>query len=98
MMGTGTTVFIQLGLLHAIGKLENAQIQPNFAWQYSNFEVLAEKVNVWHGGFNWFIKGHDHKISFGFENRPVFDELASTGIGVIGRRTNWILQYQIELN
>jgi hypothetical protein len=97
MMGTGTTLFVQLGILHNFKKLDRLNLQPNLAWQRSQFDVLADPVNVWHGGVNWFVSGHDHKVSIGFENRPLFDDLTGA-VNVVDRKTNWVIQYQFEFN
>ena len=45
-------------------------------------------------GLNLFFKGHDSKLSFAYQNRPIYNqakELAS-------RKGAFIVQYQLQIN
>ncbi|MCG8373314.1 MAG: hypothetical protein MI700_07255 [Balneolales bacterium] len=99
MMGTGTTIFFQLGYLMRKDLLGegNEQIQPNIAIQFSQFEKLDDPVLVYDLGVNLFIKGHLNKLTLGLQNRPVFFD-NGTDIAVEERKNMMVLQYQITIN
>ncbi|MGV8945317.1 MAG: porin [Lutibacter sp.] len=96
MMGTGNTVFFQFGYLLPKAK-NNARLQPNIAIQYSDFEALDDKMIVYDLGINCYFKGHDNKLSLGYQNRPVFKNL-NNQLKVDERKGMIVLQYQIEIN
>mgnify|MGYP006995562767 CR=1 FL=1 len=96
MMGTGNTVFFQLGYLLPKAK-NNSQLQPNIAIQYSDFEALDDKMIVYDLGVNCFFKGHSNKLSLGYQNRPVFQN-SNNELKVDERKGMFVLQYQIEIN
>tara|TARA_R110001583_G_C5602331_1_gene404612 strand:- start:92 stop:1345 length:1254 start_codon:yes stop_codon:yes gene_type:complete len=96
MIGTGNTVFFQLGYLLSKAK-NNSQLQPNIAIQYSHFEALDDKMIVYDLGVNCFFKGHSNKLSLGYQNRPVFQN-SNNKLKVDERKGMFVLQYQIEIN
>lgn len=96
MMGTGNTVFFQFGYLLPKAK-NNIQFQPNIAIQYSDFDVLDDKMVVYDLGINCYFKGHSNKLSLGYQNRPVFQNI-NNQLKVDERKGMFVLQYQIEIN
>lgn len=96
MMGTGNTVFFQFGYLLPKAK-NNIRLQPNIAIQYSDFDALDDKMVVYDLGINFYFKGHDNKLSLGYQNRPVFQNL-NNQLKVDERKGMIVLQYQIEIN
>ena len=94
MMGTGNTVFFQLGYLLA---KNNSQLQPNIAIQYSDFEGLDDVMIVYDLGINCYFKGHSNKLSLGYQNRPVYQNL-NNQLKFDERKGMFVLQYQIEIN
>jgi len=96
MMGTGNTVFFQFGYLLAKTK-NNLQLQPNISVQYSDYEVLDDAMVVYDLGINCYFKGHDNKLSLGYQNRPVFQNI-NDQIKVDERKGMFVLQYQIVIN
>ncbi|MGJ8744829.1 porin [Polaribacter sp.] len=96
MMGTGNTVFFQLG--YALSKQKKRyQLQPNIAIQYSDFDALQDKMVVYDVGINCFFKGHSNKLSLGYQSRPVFQNI-NNQLKVDQRKGMLVLQYQIEIN
>lgn len=96
MMGTGNTVFFQFGYL--LPKAENnIQFQPNIAVQYSDFDLLDDAMVVYDLGINCYFKGHSNKLSLGYQNRPVFQDI-NDQLKVDERKGMFVLQYQIEIN
>ncbi|MCJ7756884.1 MAG: porin [Gillisia sp.] len=96
MMGTGNTVFFQFGYLLPKAK-NNIQFQPNIAVQYSDFDVLDDAMVVYDLGINCYFKGHSNKLSLGYQNRPVFQNI-NDQLKVDERKGMFVLQYQIEIN
>jgi len=96
MMGTGNTVFFQFGYLLAKAK-NNIQFQPNISVQYSDFDVLDDAMVVYDLGVNCYFKGHGNKLSLGYQNRPVFQNI-NDQLKVDERKGMFVLQYQILIN
>lgn len=95
MMGTGTTIFSQVGYLFAEPLWgETGKVQPYFAVQHSDFEGLKDKSIIFHTGFNVYFGGQANKLTFGVENRPVFMKDGTTN----SRANQFVVQYQIEIN
>ncbi|TNE71189.1 hypothetical protein EP331_10095 [bacterium] len=100
MVGTGSNWFFQLGYLlpkDLLGK-DNGQLQPNIAVQYANWEKLDDPMLVYELNVNWFFKGHDNKLTFGYQSRPLFHVQANSEIKSYKRLGMFIMQYQIEIN
>lgn len=94
MIGTGNTLFFQLGYLLPKPQKGNIRIQPNVGWKYSDFKALNQAVNSYDVGVNVYFNGHYSKLSLNYENRPIFN--AST-LKETERKGMVVLQYQIEL-
>ena len=89
MMGTGETVFFQLGYAFPSNKL-NSKLQPNVMVQYSDFDALTDKMMVYDIGMNCFFKGHSNKLSFSYQNRPILE--------IRNNKQLILIQYQISIN
>ncbi len=100
MMGTGNTIFFQLGFLmkRKQGEIYTTQLQPNVAIQYSTFERLNDPMITYDLGVNYYLKGHNNKLTLGLQNRPVFNEEVNGDVSVSDRRNMIVLQYQISIN
>lgn len=96
MMGTGNTLFFQLGYLLPKAK-NNSQLQPNIAIQYSDFDALDDKMVVYDFGINCYFKGHSNKLSLGYQNRPIYQN-SNNKLKVDERKGMFVVQYQIEIN
>lgn len=73
MIGTGSTVYTQLGYLRKVNNESDSKIQIYLANQLSSYEGLDELMIMYETGVNWYIRGsHSEKISFNYQNRPVF--------------------------
>ena len=100
MMGTGSTVFFQLGYLmkQLNGARNSPQLQPNLAIQYSVFDRLNEPMVTYDLGVNLYLKGHFNKLTLGLQNRPVYQELVDGALNVTERKNMLVLQYQIVIH
>lgn len=101
MMGTGNTLFFQLGYIlpkNLLGKRNSfIKIQPNTAIQYSNFEALNDPMVVYDLGVNVFFKGHASKLSVNYQSRPIYAVTSTNEVRTNQRKGQWVLQYQITV-
>ena len=95
MIGTGNIIFGQAGYLLPKFK-NNTQFEPYVQFMYAKYDALADPSVLWDLGINYYIKGHNSRLSLDYQNRPVFNissvdyQLHSAArLGCIG------LQYQI---
>ena len=93
MFGTGDIWYGQIGYLLAKDLLggNNGQLMPYFSFTSANFKRLHDQMNVFNVGVNWLIKGHNSKVSFDYQNRPVFNNDGYK----ISNRGQFVLQYQV---
>jgi len=99
-MGTGHTLFFQLGYLmqNMPARQHKRPFQPNIAIQYSGYERLNAPMVTYDIGVNYYLKGHANKLSLGLQNRPVYFENASGELKVAQRKNMLVLQYQIMMD
>ncbi|OJJ19453.1 hypothetical protein BKI52_21840 [marine bacterium AO1-C] len=98
MVGTGTTIYAQVGYLtgkDTFGKY--GTLQPFGLIQYSNYEVLNDPMLMWALGANWLIDGHRSKLSLGYQNRPIFQANNAGEFVNTESKGMFVLQYQINL-
>lgn len=96
MIGTGHTMYFQTGYklpTHWFGHT-GFSIQPYVDVQTSRFDRLQSWGTTYDAGMNLLLVGHKAKISFNYQNRPVFDlqTLSQTE-----RRSAWIIQWQMGI-
>lgn len=97
-IGTGSTAYAQLGylfrdsLLHKMGT-----IQTFVAMQYSEFDLLDDPMLMYELGFNWLLDGHNSKLSFNYQSRPVFEHLSDESWKTTSRKGMFLLQMQIMI-
>jgi hypothetical protein len=96
MFGTGDVWYGQLGYLMSTDLLgsNNGQLMPYISLMSANYERLSDQMNVFNVGLNWFLKGHNSKFTFDYQNRPVFNANASGDIIKTSNRGQFVLQYQ----
>lgn len=92
-IGTGNIWYTQAGvLLPNNNQKPKVRIQPFGAFTYKNFEALDKASNQFDIGANFFLDGHNAKITTQYSTRPVYSSLNnSTSKG------EFILQLQIYL-
>jgi hypothetical protein len=72
-IGTGTISYTQVGL--ALPKLANdGQFMPYATFTYKNFEALNEASTQYDIGLNYFVSGHNAKITAQYSTRPVYGQ------------------------
>ena len=97
MFGTGDVWYGQLGYLMNKDLLgsNNGQLMPYVSLMSANYERLHDQMNVFNVGINWLIKGHTSKITFDYQNRPIFSTTTSGEILQTSSKGQFVLQYQI---
>jgi hypothetical protein len=68
---------------------------PYVSLMSTGHDRLHDQMNVFNVGINWLIKGPNSKITFDYQNRPVFNTNASGNIVKTSSRDQFVLQYQI---
>lgn len=99
MMGTGNTVFLQIGYLLGRNVLGEGgpRLQPHFSMQYAQYERLDEPTRVYDLGLNVLFRKHASKLSLNAQSWPVYGN--NSGLWEVQqRRAMLVMQYQIELN
>lgn len=99
MFGTGQIVYVQAGFLlpkKLLGE-KNGQLMPYLSGQFADYNALQHKgMILFDVGMNWFIKGHNSKLSLDYQNRPTYyTEGTIKDIKAGSRKNCVILQYQI---
>lgn len=98
MFGTGHVGYAQIGYLlpkKLLGE-SNGQLMPYASIQFADYEALQHKgMLVYDAGINWYIKGHNSKLSFDFQSRPTYSLIMNNDVKAGSRKNSFILQYQI---
>lgn len=72
-IGTGNIIYAQAGLLlPSQAEKPKIRIQPFAAYTHKNFEALDKSSSQFDIGANWFIDGHNAKITTQYSTRPVY--------------------------
>lgn len=93
IVGSGNIFFAQAGYLWPIGINNKMKIQPYASTVYGVLELLDEPSVIYTSGFNFYIDRLNSKLSLGYENRPLFEEIATANLQT-GRRGMFVFQYQ----
>jgi hypothetical protein len=96
MIGTGSVLYTQLGYL--LPKLASGhQVMPYGTVTYKKFERLAEPSTQFALGLNYFITGHNAKITAEYATRPVYKLDAAGAIVPNGSAGQFTIQTHIFL-
>jgi hypothetical protein len=92
LIGTGDIAYIQTGYLFP--KLKNStQLMPYATVAYKNFERLDDPSVQFDIGVNYFINGHNAKITLQYSRRPLYEPSGALN----GGKGEFILQSHIFL-
>ncbi|MGB5367770.1 MAG: hypothetical protein WBM75_17325 [Polyangiales bacterium] len=95
LIGTGHSLYSELGILMPGHVGEQIKFQPYVNWQGSSFQVLNDWMHHVGVGLNVFIHRHNAKITIEYRNRPIFFD-AANGSGVESRKGNsFIMQWHV---
>jgi len=96
MFGTGNVIYAQFGYLLAKNLLKSGQLMPYVSSTMASYDRLqGHKMNLYNAGINWFIKGHNAKISLDWQNRPTYSIDTNNNVQSGARKNAFTLQYQI---
>ena len=98
MMGSGSSIYAQLGYLSKdslLGKF--GKLQPYVASQFSNFERLSDPMIMMEGGVNWLIDGNRSKLSLNYQSRPIFKLDVNGNANYDSRKGMIVLQFQTSI-
>jgi hypothetical protein len=96
--GTGTTIMAEVGYLMKKDLLgSQGTLQPYAGITYSNFDRLKDPCTLLDVGVNWLIKGHNSKMSFHYQNRPVFNPNNTSDLISQDRKGMFVIQYHIAI-
>lgn len=99
ILGTGTMFYTQLGYLLPVSITgESFRLQPYYAITSGDFNALDETLWLYDIGVNLFKNGHNNKLTFNYQNRPVFVTNVTDGTNFVGTRKGvYTLQLQIAI-
>lgn len=98
IVGTGNTIFGQVGYKFKDNLVGSGTLQPYVSAQLSVFDKLNDQMLMIEGGLNWLIHGnHTGKLSLNYQSRPVFEQQTNGDITTSSRKGMALLQYQIAL-
>ena len=96
--GTGTTFFTQIGYLFPQNLLSTwGTLQMYSCMQYSSYDVLIKPMIMLEGGVNWILDGNRSKISFNYQNRPIYNKDLIGNYSIIDHKGMFTMQYQIMI-
>lgn len=96
MIGTGSVLHGQAGYLlptNVLGE-KRGQLMPYVMVMSANYDRLNETMLLYDVGINWFLNGHNTKLSLDWQNRPVF---RASDQRVAERKSMMVLQLQIAI-
>ncbi len=96
MDGTGSSLYAQAAYKFKndfLGKQGTLSVYGGL--QMADYQAYKDKMLMWHTGLNWFIKGHNAKLSLDYQSRPVFNPNPQLELVEVSRKGMWVLQYQI---
>ncbi len=100
-IGTGTIFYTHVG--YAFPKMSNGhQLMPYLSFTSKNFDYIGASSTQGAIGLNWFINGHNAKVTFEYATRPTYkvSETSSTVIPTLestGTKGEFKIQTQVFL-
>jgi len=97
-IGTGSIIYVQAG--YQLPKLKNGQaFMPYVTLTHKDFERLADPSTQYGIGLNYFVTGHNAKLTLEYQTRPVYKVNAANNNAIerTGYKGELILQTHIFL-
>lgn len=97
--GTGSLIYAQVGYKFKNNLIGTTTLMPYASLQHASYDRLASKMNYYEFGTSWLLKGHTSKLTFAYQNRPVY-QTPTPGTKAVQteRKNGFVLQYQVFLN
>ena len=97
--GTGSLFYGQVGYKFKNNLIGSTTLMPYASLQYAAYDRLAGKMKYWEAGTSWLLKGHTSKLTFAYQNRPVYQTIGTSTKAIqTDRKGSFVLQYQVFLN
>lgn len=96
MIGTGHTGYVQTGVMFPkkwFGS-KNFTMMPYVSTQISKWDRLNDAMVMFEGGMNFLFDSHKYKMTLGYQNRPVFDNV---NLRQTTRNSMLTFQFQISI-
>lgn len=94
VVGSGQIWYMQLGYLRPLDAENQQQLQFFSSLEIGRFDALNDPVLIYNTGVSYLMTGQRSKVTFGYQNRPVFKK-AEHLVTQEMRRGMMVLQYQI---
>lgn len=92
LLGTGKIWYTQAGLMLPKTISKKIRVQPIAAYTYKDLKGLDEAGHYYDVGSNFYIDGHNSKITLQYSSRPLYNKNR-----VFERAGEWQMQFQIYL-
>ena len=92
LIGTGHSLYSELGILMPGHLGEQVKFQPYINWQGSSFQALDDWMHHVGVGLNVFVHRHNAKLTVEYRNRPIFN---SDGTQRNRKGNSFIMQWHI---
>lgn len=95
--GTGNLLYAQVGYKLRNNLVGTTTFLPYASLQHAGYERLDKAMNYWEAGFSWLLKGNTSKLTFAYQNRPIYDQQTAGDATLTGRKAAFVMQYQVFL-
>ena len=97
-IGTGNVFYVQSAYTFPArlnADQQRTRYQLYASWQHADYERLGGRMNLYEAGFSFIIDRHS-KVTLGYQNRPIFDNLSGPIPLEVDRKGMAVLQYQVK--
>jgi hypothetical protein len=96
MYGTGHIVYGQAGFLlpRNILGANGGRLEPYLAVMSATYDRLDKMMTLFNLGINWQLSGNTSKLSFDYQNRPVYTLVSGNLTRGSAREGQFVIQYQ----
>ena len=92
VLGSGKIWYTQAGFLLPKQICKKIRFQPMAAYTVKDLDALKEAGSYYDIGTNFFIDGHNSKITIQYSDRPLYNDNK-----VFKRAGEWLMQFQVYL-
>jgi hypothetical protein len=97
--GTGNLLYAQVGYKFKNNLIGTTTLLPYASLQHAHYDRLEQDMNYWEAGCSWLLKGQTSKLSFAYQNRPVYESATGSYKATLTQhKSSFVLQYQVFLN
>ncbi|ULQ56167.1 hypothetical protein KJS94_16075 [Flavihumibacter rivuli] len=94
LLGSGNIWYTQAGFLLPKGRSGKLRIQPIAAYAMKNLDALEATGHYWDIGSNFFLDGHNSKLTLQYSSRPLYNPATNK---VMDRKGEMQIQFQVYL-